>query len=173
MYKDFSWNNPESIRVFIPFNLITLLNGKYCDCFMAQHSQASGAKWLVSSRLGAPCSADLGPESPQLDLCCQPQCLSCFEVSEIICSKPIQFFASGSTYGNTYEWKAITEFASGPFSSELQGRGGGRAAVKRVIMSSRVNCVGCCWLYEWVYYFLCFWLCLTISKTKLRVSFRW
>ena len=32
--------------------------------------------------------------------------------------------------------------------SELQGRGGGRAAVKRVITSSRVNCVGCCWLYE-------------------------
>ena len=47
------------------------------------------------------------------------------------------------------------------------------AAVKRVITSSRVNCVGCCWLYEWVYYFLCFWLCLTISNTKLRVSFRW
>lgn len=40
MYKDFSWNNPESIRVFIPFNLITLLNGKYCDCL-----------WLSTLRL--------------------------------------------------------------------------------------------------------------------------
>lgn len=147
--------------------------GKYCVCFMAQHSQASGAKWVVSSHLGAPCNADLGPNPHNLTFAINRSVCYALKYQELFVQNLFSSLPLEVLMEIVNEWKAIMEFASGPFSSELQGRVGGRAAVKWVVTSSRVNCVGCCWLYEWVYYFLCFWLCLTISNTQLRISFRW